>query len=327
MCFAIFINPAFNHLNTLQRRIHVIAHCPDKKFGRARLGLFAVQNAAHWHGLSQTGQLVWVLQKGFVDLPTGIETHRNARARSCISFAACQRIKYGLAGIFRRPDSRQATRCIKADTGFISRLRRPIGAQAAESRRGDSAGGTGKIPFFNITRIGIMRVCGGDKAVLQRVKPQLAFKLQTDFQPLADKASFKSAAGRLPRFARVKNLFKSTFLIGCTDTQCTFLRALYLKNFRQWLAFLPQAPIIFSIFLAIPSIARIHQPPRFIRIMRDGKKVAIARAAGFKSSPQVNGIGHIKAGKSALRDITVAEDNIAMMLSLLGQARRILIAN
>ena len=145
---------------------------------------------------------------------------------------------------------------MKLDHGFVGGCCR-IFSQAPNRRGRNRTHRTGKVPFLYITGVGIMAVGGGDKADLQRIKSELLLKLQPHLKPLTNKPCLEGTAGSFAGLARVKNLFESTFFIGCANPKGTLLCTFDLEYFYQRFALLAQTPVSLAVFLTIPGVSGI----------------------------------------------------------------------
>ncbi len=171
-----FINPAFNHLNALQRGIHGIAHRPYKKLGALNVraagyinidGFAGGKHSPHRDSMSlQMWNQFGGVDHRLIDVPTGIKAQRNTRSRGGIGFAACECVKNGFAGIFGCPNCGQATRGVEFQRGLVGFTVWVVLSQAAQCGRLNRACRSTVVPLLNIPRVGVMAVSGRDKAIL-----------------------------------------------------------------------------------------------------------------------------------------------------------------
>ena len=179
-----------------------------------------------------------VVDHRFINAPTSIKAQRDARTGGGIGFAASQRIKDCLAGIFWRPYSSKTTGGVKFKRGPISFVVWITLSKATHCGRFSRPCRSPVIPLLHIPRIGIVTVCCRDKTILQGIEAELLLKFQAHLHTLTNKSSLEGAAGRLPRLAGVQNLCKGALFVGCTDTQRTLRRTFDLKNLGKRFALL-----------------------------------------------------------------------------------------
>ena len=169
-------------------------------------------------------------------------------------------------------------------------------SKPSDGRGRDGTNLAHKIPFLNVSRIGVVGVGGRDHPEGERVESEFPIEFEADLETLPGKSGLKGAAGFLSWLARRENLAEVAFLVGGADPQSTLRGSLDLVHLGQRFAALAQAPVFGAIGLPVPCVAAVEQTPALVHIVRDREEVTWRSACLFQSLPEFDCVADIQRG-------------------------------